>query len=196
MALFTLKRKMTEVEIIDGCRRNEPVSQRALYEKYAGLMFSVCRRYVKVQEVAEEMLSNGFVKAFKNIDKFEFRGSFEGWLRRIMVNECLNYLQTQKGIWLSIEDAEFEVNKSHSVSDDTADLHVQDLLAMVDELPTGYRTVFNMYCIEGYKHNEIGEILGISENTSKTQLMRARETLQKKYHERFSTDKYTGYEQA
>jgi RNA polymerase sigma factor (sigma-70 family) len=183
MKLLNLFKKSptSEQDTLYGCRQNDPKAQRQLYEQYAPMMLGVCHRYVKRMEIAEEMLSNGFIKVFKNINYYEGRGSFEGWIRKIMVRECLDYIKVQKGIWISIEDTPY-LPDNHTDSTDV-NLNVGDLLGLIDTLPAGYRTVFNLYAIEGYKHQEIGEMLGISENTSKTQLMKAREALQGKYYE-------------
>jgi RNA polymerase sigma factor (sigma-70 family) len=182
MKLLNLLKKSptSEQATIAACQQNDPKAQRQLYEQHAPTMLGVCHRYVKRMEIAEEMLSNGFIKVFKNISYYEGRGSFEGWVRKIMVRECLDYIKVQRGIWISIEDAPYLPDNQIDSTD--VNLSVAELMALIDTLPVGYRTVFNLYAIEGYKHQEIAEMLGISENTSKTQLMKAREALQGKYH--------------
>lgn len=178
MKLFNLYQKTSTLEsLIERCQREERKAQMELYERFASTMLGVCRRYVIKLEIAEEMLSNGFIKAFRYIGKFENKGSFEGWLRKIMVRECLDYLRTQKDLIIAVDN--FTPNIEPFEHADTH-LEAEDLIKMIDELPAGYREVFNLYVIEGYKHQEIAEMLGISENTSKTQLMKAKLALQKK----------------
>lgn len=130
---------------------------------------------------AEDVLVMSFTKIFERIDQFKADGSFEGWIRRIMVNESLGYLRKQKYMYLEtdIDTADRELNYEHL----DAHLAVDDLMKLIESLPTGYRVVFNLYAIDGYSHQEIAEQLGISENTSKSQLSRARALLQKKLSE-------------
>jgi len=166
------------LDLVEKCKQNDPMAQRALYNHFAGKMFSLCKRYLTSQD-AEDMLAEAFVKVFKKIHQFENKGSFEGWLRRVMVNQCLAYIQKTKSKYLEvdIEEASYSVGlEDHTVSS----MQASDLLKMVQELPIGYRTVFNLYGIEGYSHKEIAEKLGISEGTSKSQLSRARVLLQQK----------------
>ena len=137
---------------------------------------AVCRRYVKTTEDAEEILSNGFVKVFNNISSFEGKGSFEGWMRRIMVNEALNFIRYKKNLFVESEDEWIENTYEDPASEDDA----REVLALIDGLPIGYRTVFNLFAIEGYPHKEIAQMLGITESTSKSQLSKARKMLQEK----------------
>ncbi len=135
---------------------------------------AVCRRYVKTTEDAEEVLSNGFVKVFKNIKSFEGKGSFEGWIRKIMVNEALNYIRYQKNLF--VETGDDWPEHAHDELDEQND--AKEVMDLIDQLPVGYKTVFNLYAIEGYPHKEIASMLGISEGTSKSQLSKARKLLQ------------------
>lgn len=176
MKLFTLNRENEEKKLIRQCTDRNPIAQRKLYEKYAGMMMGVCRRYLPYTEEAEEALSNGFIKVFTHIDRYEFKGSFEGWIRRIMVRECLMYLRSKKHIINYTDDIE-QYEKPAEFST-TLEMDSEELIMMIDALPDGYKTVFNLYAIEGYKHHEIAEMLDISTSTSKTQLMRARKVLQ------------------
>lgn len=163
--------------MIRQCVDHNPSAQRRLYEKYAGIMLGVCRRYMGNTEEAEEALSNGFIKVFKHIDRFEFKGSFEGWIRQIMVRECLMYIRSKKQSIMYTDTLEdFDTPASFEPE---LELDTEELLLMIDALPDGYKTIFNLYAIEGYKHHEIAEMLQISVSTSKTQLMRARKILQK-----------------
>ncbi len=166
-----------EEVLIRQCRKFERQAQKEVYEKYTAKMYSLCLRYVKDAPSAEDVMIMAFVKVFEKIEQFKGDGSFEGWIRRIMVNESLTYIRKNKSMYLEvdIEKADREPNYENLDSK----LESEDLLKLIQQLPTGYRTVFNLYAIEGYSHKEIAEELGISENTSKSQLSRARSLLQK-----------------
>ena len=158
---------MTEAELIKACRVQDPLAQRKVYETYSPKMLGVCRRYLKRAEDAEDALVEGFCKVFTNIKQYTGNGSFEGWIRRIVVNECLkNAFEIQE---------HFDLRDNQNV---VAELAAQDILRLLDQLPNGYRTVFNLYVIEGYKHREIADLLNISINTSKSQLILAKKRLQ------------------
>lgn len=178
---------MTEQELIQRCRDKERRAQKFLYDRYAPKMFGVCRRYVKNYEDAEDVMVEGFYKVLANIHKFKSAGSFEGWIRRIMVNQALMFLRKNNNFKLSVEISNITL-PSRPVAEDN--LAAQDILGLLNMLPTGYRTVFNMYVIEGYKHREIAEILGISINTSKSQLIlakkRMRELVEKNYPDSYA----------
>lgn len=165
-----------ETELIEGCRQNKHTAQKALYDQMSGKMFAVCCRYVKDRMEAEDVLVTSFTKVFEHIGQYNGQGSFEGWVRRIVVNESLTYLRRNKSMYLetNLEAADREPGPGNVGQD----LEAEDLLALIAELPPGYRMVFNMNAIDGYSHKEIAEHLGISENTSKSQLSRARSFLQ------------------
>lgn len=171
---------MTEPDLIAACLRGEPRAQRQLYDQFAGLMLTVCRRYLKKQEDAEEALLLGFAKVFRALPTFRQEGSLEGWVRRIMVNEALMELRRREPLHLSFED--FAQPENLAATPATADTQLQadELLALLQTLPPGYRAVFNLYALEGYSHPEIAEALAISEGTSKSQLSKARALLQRK----------------
>jgi len=152
--------------------------QHQVFELFAPKMLSVCRQYLKQQELAEEVMLNGFFKVFKYIDSFQGEGSFEGWIRRIMVNESISELRKMNSLHFE-EASVLDRNLDHATYVDTA-LEVAEIQCLLDELPEGYKTVFVLYAIEGYKHSEIAELLEISESTSKTQLFKARKVLQQK----------------
>ncbi|MBC8156162.1 MAG: RNA polymerase sigma factor [Bacteroidetes bacterium] len=155
--------------------------QRLLYERYAGKLFVVCKRYIKDADEAEDVLQDAFVKIFRHIDTFRFECPLEAWVKRIAINTALKQLRKQKP-WESMADVE-EVAPLLSQADEALPaLNYKYLLQLVQELPPGCRTVFNLYAIEGYNHLEIGELLGISEGTSKSQFFRARALLQRKLH--------------
>jgi RNA polymerase sigma factor (sigma-70 family) len=172
-----MKTKITEKELIKGCKQNKALAQKQVYDLYASKMLGLCKRYIKNIDEAEDVMINGFLKVFDKIEQFKEEGSFEGWIKRIIVNDCLNQLRKQKMVFVETETAQIAENQSFSYIDSQFD--TEYLLQMIDELPTGYKTVFNLYAIEGYSHQEIGNMLGISESTSKSQLSRAKAQLQK-----------------
>ena len=171
---------MTEAELIAACIRGEARAQRQLYDQLAGLMLTVCRRYLRRHEDAEEALLLGFAKMFRALPTFQFAGSFEGWVRRIMVNEALMQLRQREAMTVSMEDFAQPENLATTAATADTQLQADDLLALLAALPTGYRTVFNLYALEGFSHQEIAEMLGISEGTSKSQLSKARAMLQRR----------------
>ncbi|MCC7245499.1 MAG: sigma-70 family RNA polymerase sigma factor [Saprospiraceae bacterium] len=152
-------------------------AQKRLYDRYSPLFFSVCRRYLKRREDAEEALVSGFFKIFDQIDRFEGAGSFEGWMRRIMVNEALMLLRKRESLVFP-GDAFTPPDTADSFNIE-ADISVREILLLIEDLPAGYRTVFNLYVLEGMKHQEIADMLGISINTSKSQLILAKEKMRK-----------------
>ncbi len=152
-------------------------AQHQLYKKYAPKMLGVCRQYIKDLQFAEDVMINGFVKVFKYLNTFKNEGSFEGWVRKIMVRESISYLRKQQ--FIVYDDEVFE--NSNSVSNiQSSELDVAHIQLLIDALPTGYRTVFILYTVEGYKHQEIAEMLDITESTSKSQLSKARKNLKEK----------------
>jgi RNA polymerase sigma factor (sigma-70 family) len=171
LQLFT-----NEGQMVKALQKGDPKAQRYFYDKYAARMLAVCVRYLTDQMEAEDVMIEGFMKVFERIDQFKGEGSFEGWVRRLITNEALMRLRTRRHIEVDIEATEVQ----YQVNFDWADsaLEVDDLLVFIGKLPTGYRTIFNLYAIEGYSHAEIAEQLGITESTSKSQLHRARSLLQ------------------
>ncbi|MCG8385826.1 MAG: sigma-70 family RNA polymerase sigma factor [Cytophagales bacterium] len=163
--------------LLKKCRKQDSQAQKELYNTYASTMLGVCCRYIKDFDQAEDVMIGGFVKVFDRIGQFKGEGSFEGWIRRIMVNEALTYIRKNKKMYLEVDIEAADREPNYRTLD--SELEANDLLKLVQQLPTGYRTVFNLYAIEGYSHKEIAEQLGISENTSKSQLSRARVLLQK-----------------
>jgi len=166
---------LTEEELIQGCRNKDRRAQKYLYEKFAGKMFGVCKRYVKTVENAEEVIVVAFCKVFQKIDMYTGKGSFEGWIRRIVVNEALMFIRKNYRFNEHLDITEMPVKAVHVTIEDQ--LSAQEILALLTQLPTGYRTVFNLYVVEGYKHKEIAEMLGISINTSKSQLILAKKRM-------------------
>lgn len=165
---------MKEQQLIQLCKQQDRKAQKELYERYSPKMFGVCRRYIKDEMGAEDVLVEGFFKVFSKLDTFNSMGSFEGWIRRIMVNECLMKLRKKHNFNITLETGVHDKADDINVEDRLAE---QDILSLLEKLPTGYRTVFNLYVIEGYKHREIAEILSISVNTSKSQLILAKKRL-------------------
>ena len=164
-------------QLIKKAAKNNREAQHVLFEKHAPKMLSVCRYYVKDVQKAEEVMLNGFFKAFTKLETFKYEGSFEGWLRKIMVRESISFLRLQKQIEFSMEEVE-NLNE-HAITLET-DLEVVEIQQLIDELPDGYKMVFVMYAMEGYKHHEIAEMLNITEGTSKSQLYKARQMLQQR----------------
>jgi RNA polymerase sigma factor (sigma-70 family) len=173
---FTIYRSK-EQELIKGCLRRDRNAQRQLFDLFSGKMYGVCYRYVRNVEQAEDILLTAFTRIFEKIDQFKGEGSFEGWIRRIMVNEALTWIRKSRNMYVEIDLEQADLEPDYDLISDH--LEAEDLLAMIERLPAGYRIVFNMYAIDGYSHKEIANHLGISENTSKSQLSRARVYLQK-----------------
>ncbi|MES2730301.1 MAG: sigma-70 family RNA polymerase sigma factor [Bacteroidota bacterium] len=180
-----------EEKWIRACQKGEATAQRQVYEKYARKMLGVCLRYANDSFEAEEILISGFLKVFDKVGQFKGEGSFEGWIRKIMVNQALSYLRKNKSIYLEtdLEKADYEPD----FQSPNSHLEAEDLLIMIQQLPPGYKTVFNLYAIEGYSHKEIANLLHISESTSKSQLCRARALLQQYLAESESETKITHY---
>jgi RNA polymerase sigma-70 factor (ECF subfamily) len=163
-----------ETKIIKLAVENNRQAQQQIYSRFSPKMLSVCRQYVKDIQLAEDVMITAFMKVFTNLKNFEHKGSFEGWIRRIMVNECISYLRVQKKV--KFAEDEFFVEESFNEID--SQFTVEQIQYLIDALPDGYKMVFNLYAIEGYKHNEIAKMLGINEGTSKSQLSHARKMLQ------------------
>lgn len=179
-------------QLIAQCRRNDTKAQRLLYEKLSPAMLGVCLRYIGDASEAEHVLIAGFLKAFTKINQFKASGTstaggFEGWVRRIMVNESLLYLRKHKNMYLEVDITEATTEPDYGKADYL--FEERELLQMIAELPVGYRTVFNLYAIEGYSHQEISNQIGISVNTSKSQLSRARALLKNKLVEQEEKNK-------
>ncbi|KIC01786.1 RNA polymerase sigma-70 factor [Flavobacterium sp. JRM] len=164
-----------ETEIIQLAIDNNRQAQQQIYSKFSSKMLSVCRQYIKDIQLAEDVMITSFMKVFVNLNRFENKGSFEGWIRRIMVNECISYLRVQKKVKF-IEDENYTEESFNGIE---SQLSTDQIQFLIDSLPDGYKMVFNLYAIEGYKHNEIATMLGINEGTSKSQLSHARKMLQK-----------------
>jgi RNA polymerase sigma factor (sigma-70 family) len=157
-------------QLIDGCKKGDRTAQRNLYEKYSRRMFGICMRYCDSREEAEEILQEGLLKVFQKIEAFKGEGSLESWMKKIMINTALDVYRKNKN-----RQAETEWQDHLNIGTEAlSELKAKDLLVFIRLLPKGFRTVFNLYAVEGYNHNEIGKMLGISEGTSKSQYARAR----------------------
>lgn len=165
-------------KLIAKASKNDRRTQQQLFEQFSPKMLGVCRQYLKRTDLAEEVMLVGFMKIFTHLKNFKNEGSFEGWMRRIMVNESISQLRKNKKLNF-VSDTEIENSAEHSTTIETV-LEADEIQRLIDELPDGYKTVFVLYVVEGYKHREIAELLQISENTSKTQLFKARKMLQSK----------------
>lgn len=165
-------------QVISQCKKRDRRAQNQLFHHYAPVMKSICLRYMKNEVDAEDALIKGFFKIFDNLKAYTGRGSFEGWMKRIMVNECLMLIRKNHNMKMTVSIDEPSV-LGHIRIEFVDHLTYEDVLSLLAELPVGYRTIFNMYVIEGYKHREIAEQLGISINTSKSQLILAKKKMQK-----------------
>ena len=163
-----------EKELIELAIENNRHAQQRLYSKFSPKMLSVCRQYIKDVHKAEDVMITAFMKVFANLKNFEHKGNFEGWIRRIMINECISYIRVHKKVTF-IEEENYVEERYNNIE---SQFSVEDIQLLIDNLPDGYKMVFNLYCIEGFKHQEIAAILGINEGTSKSQLSHARKMLQ------------------
>lgn len=172
-----------DLQLIDLCIKGDRASQKVLYNRLAPRMFPLCIRYIGNREMAEDVLQDGFITLFTKLGDYKGDGSFDGWARKIFVNTALMSLRKKDALKMS-EDLEAIRGMKDDLPSQNQNIGYKELMELVMELPPGFRTVFNMYAIEGYSHKEISDTLGISETTSRTQLSRARIWLQNKIKER------------
>ncbi len=172
-------------EIIKGCQKGNPASQKVLYDLYAPKMYGVCLQYCKDRTEAEDCLQEGFIKVFTNIKKYRFEGSFEGWIRRIMVNTTIESFRKKKPE-TSLEDTMLVKLQSDIIEEKASEISEDEIMDIISELPPKYRIVFNLYVLEGLSHKEIAEALDISEGTSKSNLSRARSWIKDRITEKLS----------
>lgn len=170
---------MDETQLIKGCRKGDRLAQKELYETYSRKMMGVCLRYVNDRETARDLLQDGFVKVFTSMESYSGAGSFEGWMRKIFVNCALEYLR-KSDVLRESTDLDNTAELIQPDSSAISNMSAAELMKLVQELPTGFRTVFNLFAIEGYSHKEISEILNITESTSRSQFTRAKQMLQKR----------------
>ena len=169
-------KELSENKIISGCRIGDPDARRALYEKYGGVLYSICCRYLKDRVVAEDILHDSIITIFSKVKDYRGDGSFEGWCKRIAVNTALGYIRKNNPLDKSL-DIESAVTLKDSDASIISQISNNELLESIQTLSEGYRTILNLYAIEGYSHKEIGELLHISEVTSRSQYSRARARL-------------------
>jgi RNA polymerase sigma-70 factor (ECF subfamily) len=170
-------------ELIAGCMNEDARARKKLYELYAPAMLGICVRYVNEKETARDILQEGFIKVFTKINSYSGSGSFEAWMRKIFVTTALEYLRSTKSIRLNVSLDDY--GESCEITEDVAvsvvsKLSADEILRCIDELPVGFKTIFNLYAIEGYSHAEIAKMLNIKESSSRSQLARARQLLQTK----------------
>lgn len=168
---------MTEQTIIKGCLQNDLLAQRELYNMYSPKMLSVCYRYAQHREDAEDMLQEAFIKVYTQMHTFQFKGAFEGWIRRIVVHTCINFLKKYKKFNEHI-DLDYANNLFVKEESIPSIMQAKQVVECIRLLPLGYRTVLNLYAIEGYSHKEVGEMLEIGESTSRSQYTRAKAMLE------------------
>lgn len=179
----TSNHNLSESDLIDGCIKGDYRMQRELYDRFASKMYGVCLRYAGNTNDADDSFQEGFVKVFNSLPKYRGEGSFEGWIRRIIINTCIEQLRKKTKSYNITEVHENTVEDTHLDALDV--LAAKDMVNLINELSPGYRTVFNLFVVEGYGHKEIGEMLGITEGTSKSQLARAKSTLKKLLETRY-----------
>jgi RNA polymerase sigma-70 factor (ECF subfamily) len=178
---------LTEKEILDRCLKNDPLAQELLFRRFGPKMYGICLRYVRNKAEASDILQEGFIKVFSKLDNFRGDGSFEGWVQRIFVNTAINHYRSN----LHYENDQIEPGDIDFVENEAlGKLHTEELLILINELPDGYRMVFNLYEIEGFDHKEIAEMMGINETTSRSQLLRAKKSLQEKLRKRYNISCY------
>jgi RNA polymerase sigma factor (sigma-70 family) len=171
-------KKISNENIIEGCLKGDRICQKELFERFSPKILAVCMRYTDNHDEAYDILQDTFIKVFERIESYKNEGSFEGWLRRISVNTALDYIRRNKMSKFTddVDDVKFKLSSNEGTLDN---MLAEDLMKILNSLPVGYRTVFNMYVIDGYSHKEIAEMLNITESTSKSQFSRARAILQK-----------------
>lgn len=174
-------------QLLTRCMQNDRNAQYLLYEKYSKKIFGVCLRYAKNSTDAEDILQEGFIKVFKYLKDYSGKGSFDGWIRRIMITTALNFYK-KKNLLNNDVDPEYAYYSNHFNNEVVSTMTHDELLIMIRELPYGYQTVFNLNTIEGYSHKEISKIMNISVNTSKSQLSRAKNSLRKKIESLFEVE--------
>lgn len=172
MKVINLHQK--EKELIELAVDNKRHAQQKIYSKFAPKMLSICRQYIKDVHQAEDIMITAFMKVFTNMKNFEHKGSFEGWIRRIIINECISFIRVHKKVTFIEDENYFE----ESFNNIESLFSIEDIQFLIDNLPEGYKMIFNLYAIEGFKHQEIAAMLNISEGTSKSQLSHARKVLQ------------------
>ncbi len=170
---------MDEITLVADCLKGNPKAQKAFFDKFAPKMMTVCLRYMKSSEESEDMLQDGMIKVFHYLDRYKNEGSLEGWIRRIIVNTCLDQIRKNSKLIgvQSTDDVEYKLTSDDKILEHMA---AAELLSLIQKMPDGYRVVFNMFAIEGFSHQEIAQHLNITESTSKSQYLRARAYLRER----------------
>ena len=163
--------------LVKDCLKGRPAAQRQLYEHFAGTMLSICYRYTKSMADAEDVLQEGFVKVFLNLQQYQFKGELGGWIRRIMVTTAINFLKRNVRYQSELFFPEEYLHVATTENNPQLKLEAKELADLIRQLPPGYQTIFNLYAVEGFNHVEIGKMLGIRESTSRSQYARARALL-------------------
>ena len=174
---------MNEKQLVKKCLEKDALAQKQLFDFYSKRMMGVCLRYAKDTEEAQDILQMGFIKVFGNLDQYKHQGSFEGWIRKIIVNTALDNIRKNKKLMRNVALEKVDYQLHNSDENVLGSLSTEDLLKTIQNMPPGFRTVFNMFAIEGFSHKEIAEKLNISVSTSKSQFLRSRAYLQKKLTE-------------
>ena len=179
---------MMEKQLIEGCKRGDRKAQKELYEMYSRKMMGVCLRYIGDRETARDLLQDGFIKVFTSIDSYSGNGSFEGWIRKIFVNCALEYLRKSDVLR---EAVGFDLSIDQIGFDDLiiSEISASELLKLVQDLPNSLRAVFNLFAIEGYSHKEVAKMMDISESTSRSQYVRAKQLLQSRINELYGLER-------
>lgn len=175
---------LSEDQLIERCKKRDRAAQKILYDQYAGLMLGICMRYVYERSEAEDILQEGFLKIFLKIGEFEGRGSFEGWLKRVFVNTAItHYHKNSKHNKYHYEINDMQETKFDKETYNESEFTSGELFNVINSLPDGYKMIFNLYAVEGYKHKEISKLLNIDINTSKSQYSRAKKLIRKKLNQ-------------
>lgn len=165
-------------QLIKHCLNGDPKSHKKLFDTYAPTMYAICYRYAGEHNKAKDFLQEGFIKVFQKLHTFRFDGAFEGWLKRIFIYASIEQIRKEKIFNQTLDTEALEDSSNHaSMPEVLPQMHYKEMISLINTLPDGYRTVFNMFVIEGFSHKEIAKTLGISESTSKTQLLKARNAL-------------------
>jgi RNA polymerase sigma-70 factor (ECF subfamily) len=173
---MTSKETAKELKLVTACLQGDKAAQHQFYLKFSPMLFAICKRYANDEDTAKDMFQEAMIKIFQKLADFRFEGSFEGWMKRVCVNQCLDTLKKSKAKF-NESLSEDHVNLPAAV-DIISDINAKNLMSLLEKLPVGYRTVFNLFAIEGYSHAEIATMLNITENTSKSQMFKARKWLQ------------------
>lgn len=171
--------EISDEKLVKGCLKGDSLYQKTLFDKFSPRMLGIAQRYIKNEDEAHDILQETFIKVFNNLNKYKHNGSLEGWVRKICVNASLDYLRKNKNLKFNDDVEELEYKLESTETNVLQDLAAEDLMGILNQLPEGYKAVFNLFVIDGFSHKEIAEQLDISVNTSKSQFSRARGLLKK-----------------